>query len=224
MYPPGFTFYITLGVTNTPMSNILLAIKEWQDLAGATLGGLISLAVALIVAYIPIRREDLTAAMLVISNLVAARARHTSLTALAKTRSISEDEYPFWLSEKLIQSRPKLTSTYDAASMRVMATDVHIASHISMFDLTLREMDEKLDRLAEDFHAKLNGQSAPRTLEAMKSDARLLAMELDRLATHAHCAEKLITSLVLGRSRHWNRLKRRFRMAHEEQQCLAKLQ
>lgn len=205
------------------MATFLAAIKEWQDLAGATLGRLISLAVALIVAYIPIRREDLTAAMLVISNLVAARARHTSLTALARTRSIPEDEYPFWLSEKLIQSRPKLTSTYDAASMRVMATDVHIASHVSMFDLTLREMDEKLDRLADDFHAKRTAQPAPRTLDAMKSDARLLAIELDRLATHAHCAEKLITSLVLSRSRHWNKLKRRFRMSAEEQECLAKL-
>jgi hypothetical protein len=205
------------------MSTFLSAIKEWQDLAGATLGGLISLAVALIVAYIPIRREDLTAAMLVISNLVAARARHTTLAALAKTRSIPEDEYPFWLSEKLIQSRPKLTSTYDAASMRVMATDVHIASHISMFDLTLREMNEKLDRLSDDFHAKRTGQPALRTLEAMKSDARLLAIELDRLATHALCAEKLITSLVLARSRHWSKLKRRFRMSPEEQQCLATL-
>lgn len=198
-------------------------IKEWQDLAGATLGGLISLAVALIVAYIPIRREDLTAAMLVISNLVAVRARHTTLVDLAKTRSVPEDDYPFWLSEKLLQSRPKLTSTYDAASMRVMATDVHIASHISMFDLTMREMEEKLDRLSDDFHAKRTGQPAPRTLEATEADARLLATELDRLAMHAHCAEKLITSLILSHSRHWNKFKRRFCMSLEEQQCLAAL-
>jgi hypothetical protein len=205
------------------MSTFLSEIKAWQDLAGSALGGLISLAVAIIVAYIPIRREDLTAAMLVISNLVAARARHSSLMTLAKERSIPEDEYPMWLSEKLIQSRPKLTSTYDAASMRVMATDVHIASHISMFDLTMREMDEKLDRLSDDFHAKRMGQPATRALEAMKSDAQLLSMELNRLAMHAHCAERLITLLILARSRYWNKLKRRFRTSHEEQQCLAAL-
>ena len=212
-----------LGDTTTPMSNFFVALKEWQDLAGATLGSLISLAVTLIVAYIPMRRDDLTAAMLVISNLVAARARYTSLQAVAKSRSIPADDYPFWLSEKLLQSRPKITSTYAAASMRVMATDVHIASHISLFDMTMREMDEKLERLSSDFHAKRTGQSELRSLEAMKVDAQLLANELELLATHAQCAETLITSLVLSHSRHWTRLKRRFRMSPEEQQFLATL-
>lgn len=207
----------------TPSITVISLLKEWQDLAGATLGGLISLAVALIVAYIPIRREDLTAAMLVISNLVPARARHSSLRALAKERAIPIEEYPFWLSDKLLQSRPKLTPTYDAAAMRVMATDVYIASHLATFDLIIREMDEKLDRLAEDFHAKRTGQSALRSLEATKADARLLAEELDRLAEHAHCAERLISMLILSRARAWNRLRRRVRMSAEEKQCLSRL-
>lgn len=206
-----------------PTPDILVLLKEWQDLAGAVLGGLISLAVALIVAYIPIRREDLTAAMLVISNLVPAKARHSSLKALAQKRAIPDDEYPFWLSEKLLQSRPKLTPTYDAAAMRVMAIDVHIASHLATFDLTIREMDEKLDRLAEDFHAKRTGQPAARSIEATKADARLLADELDRLAEHSRCAVQLITALVLSRTRAWNRLRRRIRMSAEEKLCLAKL-
>jgi hypothetical protein len=198
-------------------------LKEWQDLAGATLGGLTSLVVALIVAHIPMRREDLTAAMLVISNLVPARARHSSLKALAQERAIPVEEYPFWLSEKLLQSRPKLTPTYDAAAMRVMATDVHIASHLATFDLTIREMDEKLDRLAADFQAKRMGQPALRSLQATKADARLLAAELDRLAEHANCAEQLITALVLSRARAWNRLRRKFRISAKEKLCLERL-
>ena len=205
------------------MDDLVSMLKDWQDLAGATIGGLISLVVALIVAYIPIRREDMTAAMLVISNVVSARARHTSLVALAKARAIPEEDYPFWLSEKLLQSRPKLTPTYDAASMRIMAIDVHLSSHLAIFDLTLREMDEKLDRIAEDFDAKRNGQSSPRSLEETKADAQLLAEELDRLADHAHCAEKLVTSLVLSRSRSWNKLRRRLRIYTEDKFCLTKL-
>ena len=211
------------GETIITMSSFFVALKEWQDLAGATLGSLISLTVALIVAHLPMRRDDVTAAMLVISNLVAARARHTQLLALAESRSIPSDDYPLWLSEKLLQSRPKITSTYAAASMRLMATDVHIASHISIFDMTMREMDEKLERLSSDFHAKRAGQSKLRTLEAMKADAQLLATELELLATHAHCAEKLITSLVLAHSRHWTKLKRWFRVPLEEQQFWATL-
>jgi hypothetical protein len=198
-------------------------LKEWQDLAGAALGGIFALMVALIVAYIPIRREDLTAAMLVVSNLVAARARHVSLIEVARKKSIPDAHYPLWLSEKLVQSRPKLTSTYDAASMRVMAVDVHIAAHLSMFDLTLREMDEKIDRLAEDFHSKRTTGKTVRSIENMTADARLLADELYRLADHAHCAERLITDLVLSRQRHWNKLRRRFKRSLEESQCLAKL-
>lgn len=208
-------------MTASPM--LISQIKEWQDLAGAALGGLISLAVALIVAYIPIRREDLTAAMLVISNLVPARVRQSTLRALAEARKVSDDDYPLWLSEKLLQSRPKLTPTYDAAAMRVMATDVHIASHLATFDLTLREIDEKLGRLSEDFQATRKGQPALRSLEATRADARLLVEELDRLAEHAHCAERLITSLILSRARVWNKLRRKFRMTPEERMCLMTL-
>jgi hypothetical protein len=204
--------------------DLIAALREWQELAGATLGGLISLAVALIVAYIPIRREDLTAAMLVISNLVPARARHSTLVALAEKQEIAENDYPFWLSEKLLQSRPKLTPTYDAAAMRVMAADVHIATHLAAFDLTLREMDEKLNRLAEDFNAKRTGLPEVRSIEGTRADARLLANELARLAEHAQCAEQLITALVLSRSRLWTKVRRRVRMSAQERQCLAKLQ
>jgi hypothetical protein len=205
------------------MPDLLPILKDWQELAGAALGGVISVLVALIVAYIPIRRDDLTAAMLVISNLVPARARHTTLVTLAARQEIAEDDFPLWLSEKLLQSRPKLTPTYDAAAMRVMAADAHIATHLAAFDLTLREMDEKLDRLAEDFLLKRSGQPPIRPVEAMKADARLLARELEQLAGHAYCAERLTTTLVLSRRRLWTRMRRRFRMSEEERQCLAKL-
>jgi hypothetical protein len=205
------------------MADFVTSLKEWQDLAGATLGGLISLLVALIVAYIPIRREDLTAAMLVAANLVAARARQVTLRDLARSTSITQDDYPYWLAEKLLQSRPKLSTTYDSASMRIMSLDAHLASHLTLFEVTIKEMDEKLERLALDFDAARRKEPKPRSVDSVKADSRLLADELDALAKHASCAEKLITHLILSKSRRLNKLRRVFGLSAEEKKCLAAL-
>lgn len=203
------------------LSQFVTWLHDWQELAGAALGAAFSVVVALIVAHLPMRREDFTAAMVVVSSLVSIRARHNVLVNLAKERRIPETDYPLWLSEKLLQSRPKVAPTYDVASMRIMAIDVQLAAHIALIDVSLREMNEKLYRLEEDFKAKLSTGNGLRSVESMKADAQLLAIELARLARHSACAERLITQLILSRGRTFTKMRRSLWRTKEDKACMA---
>ena len=97
------------------MGELVTFLAKWQTLSGAFLGGVFSLSVALMVAYVARRREDVVAAMLVVGNLTEMTSRQVTLTKQALDAEISKNDYPRWLSDKLIRSRPKLTPTFDAA-------------------------------------------------------------------------------------------------------------
>lgn len=186
-------------------------LYRWQTLTGALLGGVFSLSVAFIVAYIGRRRDDLAAAMLVTVNVVETKARYLSIKHVSKDKKISEADYHRWVSEKLVQSRPKLTPTFDAAVARLMPLDAHLASHLSMFQMSHRELEEKLDRLTEDYREVREKGKSSRSVESIDADARVITKDFERAAKFAECAENLINMLILGRRRHWHRIRRKFR-------------
>lgn len=205
------------------MCEVTAFLAKWQTLMGAFLGGVFSLSVAFLVAYVARRRDDVASSMLLLANLVEMKARFLSVEQVAKERGVPEADYHKWLSEKLVQSRPKLTPTFDAAMVRLMALDAHLASHLSLFHMAYRELDEKIDRLSDDFRSVREKGKPVRSPESMEADARLVVEHLHRAASHAECAEELINMHILSRRRHWNRLKRRFSISEKERECMARL-
>ena len=205
------------------MCELLAILAKWQTLVGAFLGGVFSLGVALLVAYVARRREDVASSMVVVANLVEMKARFTSTRQIAAKQSVPEADFHKWLSEKLVQSRPKLTPSFDAAMARLMALDAHLASHLTFFHIAYRELDEKIDRVADDFQSVREKGTAARSVAAMQADARLLAQHLERAADHAECAAELINALFLSRYRQWTKLKRIFHVSAKEKDCLARL-
>ena len=194
-------------------------LHRWQNLVGAVVGGLFSLGVAFLVGYLARRREDRAAGMLLVGTLVQMLARNAQLDRLAKEKAIPEADFHKWFSEKLVQSRPKMSSEFEASLIRLMPTDLHLAAHLELFKVLMGEMNECLDRLAEDYK-NLHEKGKPQRPGAnIETDAKLSTKAFKGAVLHASCAERLITHLVHGQFPSWHRLRGWLRPTEEERKC-----
>lgn len=148
--------------------------------------------------------------MIVISNLVQFMTRVRTLERLAKEQNVPEEDYGKWVSEKLTYSRPKLSGTFEASIARLLRVHVAAAAHLEMFYMLARDIDEKLDRISDDFK-EFHAQGKPkRPLVVMEADANLIATGLLEAALHADFAEYMLTNLVLGSYSTFYRIRRVF--------------
>ncbi len=194
-------------------------IHRWQNLAGAVVGGLFSLGVALLVAYLARRREDRAAGMLLVGTLVQMLARNTQLEKLAKEKAIPDADFHKWFSEKLVQSRPKMSTEFEASLIRLLPADIHLAAHLELFKILIAEMDECLDRLAEDYK-NLHEKGRPqRPVANTQTDAKLSTRAFQGAILHASCAERLIARVVHGHFPSWYRLRAWLWPTEEERKC-----
>ena len=194
-------------------------IHRWQNLAGAVVGGLFSLGVALLVAHVARRREDRAAGMLLVGTLVQMMARNAQLERLAKEKAIPEADFHKWFSEKLVQSRPKMSAEFEASLIRLMPADLHLAAHLELFKTLIAEMDECLDRLAEDYKNLHEKGKLQRPVANIETDAKLATRAFGGAVLHATCAERLITHMVHSHFPSWHRLRGWLRPSMEEQKC-----
>ena len=70
-----------LGV-NVRWESFVEAVKQWQSITGAVVGGIFSLLVAIIVGHIIRRREDRASGMLLAGSLVPSMGRKAVLESL----------------------------------------------------------------------------------------------------------------------------------------------
>lgn len=192
------------------MDELVKFLHEWESLSGAIVGGVFSLAVAFIVARSARRAEEHTAAMIVISNLVQFISRVRTLKRLAAEQNIPENDYGKWVSEKLTYSRQKLSGTFEASVARLLPIHVSVAAHLEAFYMLAREIDERIDRITEDFNELHTNGRPKRPLSVMESDANLIGSGLSDAELHADLAEYMLTRLVLGKYPTFYRLRRRF--------------
>lgn len=205
------------------MDDFVKLLHDWENLSGAFLGGVFSLAVAFTVARSARRAEEYAAAMIVISNLVQFATRVRALERLAKEKEISQADYGKWVSEKLIYSRPKLTGTFEASIARLLRLHVAVATHLEMFYMLARDIDEKLDRVSGDFE-EFHAQGKPkRPLAVMEADANSIASGLSNAALHADLSEYMLTKLVLGNYPTFYRVRRIFMPSEKDKMSIRTL-
>jgi len=201
-------FSVALGATHSRMDDLVKFFHDWENLSGAVVGGVFSLAVALIVARSARRSEEHAAAMIVISNLVQFISRVRTLKRLAEEQNVREEDYGMWVSEKLTYSRPKLSGTFEASVARLVRLHVAVAAHLEMFYMLARDIDEKIDRISDDFR-ELHAQGKPkRPVAVIEADANSIATSLSDAELHADLAEHMLTKLVLGSYPTFYRLRR----------------
>lgn len=203
----------------TAWSTFLDQIRPWQTLVGATAGGVFSLGVALLVSYLARRREERAAGMLVVGALVQMVARGDALQKLAKKKEIDQADYDKWLSEKLTQSRPKVSALFEASLFRLMDAHPHLAAHLELFRTNFFEMDENLDRIADDYR-NLHEKGKPvRPRKVMEADNKVAAWSFATAVLHADCAASLIDQFVFSYFPSWHRIRRRLFPSTEERKC-----
>ena len=196
-------------------------LNTWQSLIGSLIGGIFALMVALLVAYKAKRQEDLSAAMLVVANLVAVKSASNALSQLSKENEISEEDLPFWYSEKLVRKRLKLSPLFEAYRIRLMPICAHLAIHLEMFQMSFNSAEEKLNKLSKDYHAFDKNSEGRRKVEVIRSDSKAIHREFEQAAIYAHCAETLVTKKILSKLRMYHRFRARFFPTIEDKVCIS---
>jgi hypothetical protein len=200
-------------------SSFICELRQWQSIAGAITGGVFALCVALLVSYLARRREERASGMLVVGVLLQFIARNDSLKRLAEKNVIPKADHHKWLSEKLTQSRPKVSPLFDASLYRLMAAHPHLAAHLELFKMLSADLDENLDRIAGDYK-NLHEKGEPlRPQNVMEADAKIATRGFTTATLHAGCAACLIGQFVLGHFPTWHRIRRWLRPSTEERKC-----
>ena len=200
--------------------NLIEFIFKWQTLIGGIIGGVFALFAALIVAWTVRRREDDSAAMLVLTDLADVRIASEALTQLSNEDKINDDEFPLWFSEKLVYSHPSLSTLFEASVSRLMPVDVTLASHLSLFHKIYSKIIIILDRLKIDYDNFHKTGRPLRPSEHLRSDCRLVANHFKRVVSHSECAEHLIFITVLSKFSFLHRLRRKILLKKQEKECL----
>lgn len=201
------------------MDEIVAFLDKWQTLAGAIIGGLIALLVALLVAYKARRQEDLSAAMLLVGNLVTVRTASRALEDLAKEENIANENLPYWLSEKLVRRRIALSPMFEASRIRLMPVDVRLAAHLELFQVIFTDIEAKLDMLTNDFAAFDAEEKTTRNPEVLKADCRVIHKGFITAVAHAKCAERILTLKVLSNWPTFHAVRMMLKKTSEEKAC-----
>lgn len=205
------------------MENIVNFMDHWQTLIGAIIGGLFALTVALLVAFKARRREEISAAMLLVGNLVSVKAAEETLMEQASEENVEDAILAPWVAEKLVWPRPRLSPMFEASLVRVMPISAVLSAHLDLFHTIYADVERHLERLAGDFEEVRRNGKPLRTKEAMNADASLARKGFAIAAAHAKCAERLLTQLVLSQFPTWHRVRRVILPSKDERQCNKRL-
>ena len=200
-------------------TSFICELHQWQGLAGAITGGMFALSVALLVSYLARRREERAAGMLVVGALIQFISRNDTLKRLAEKNAVPEADHHKWLSEKLTQSKPKVSPLFDASLYRLMTAHPHLAAHLELFKAMFADLDENLDRIADDYRDFHENGKPLRPQGVMEADARIATRAFTTATLHADCAACLIGQFVLGHFPTWHRIRRLLRPSAEERTC-----
>lgn len=201
------------------MSEIGNFLNRWQTLVGAVIGGVFALLVALLVAYKARRQEDLSAAMLLVGNLVTVGTASRTLKQLAKEKKIEKENLPYWLSEKLVRQRIKLSPLFEASRIRLMPVNVHLAAHLELFQVIFTNVEAKIDMLADDISELDSSDSIKRKAAILRADARVINEGFEAAVIHAKCAERILALKVLSNYPTFHTLRMMLFKTKEEKEC-----
>jgi hypothetical protein len=202
------------------MADVIATIKEWQDLIGAIIGALAALGVALLVAYSARRREDVSAAMVLIGNLTTLMAAEDTIRRIAGEQKVDAKQYPIFVVSRLTHSRPQLSPLFESSVARLMPVNVSLAAHLELLGVIYRGVEHHVDVLRSDIKNYNERGELLRGQKDVRADAELVEKGLTMTARHAACAERLLSLLVLSRWRVLHRLRMAVKSSKEECDCL----
>jgi hypothetical protein len=204
---------------------MVVFLFKWQTLIGSLLGGVFALGAALIVAFVVRRRDEIASAMMLIRDLRAFKCMYEALQALKKETEITDEDYPYWCSYKLLQSFHSLSQNFEVCSIRVMPINVELSAHLCLFEEMYKHICIKKDNLSKDFENLYKEGVVIRPQGHMRAEAQLVAQFLQSAVEHASCAERLISDLILSKYCTFKKIKHFFNFKNgEDKECSKILQ
>lgn len=197
------------------LADLIILLKEWKELVGAAIGAFASIVVALLVAHDARRREDVSAAMVLVGNLTSLIAVANTLKKKAAVAEISDSDYPMWLASRLMSYLPPMSPLFEGCVARLMPVDVRLAAHLEIFGVSYRSVEHHIERLARDNEHK----ELARSKADVRADTEVIRNGIAMATNHANCAEHLLACLVLSQWSSWHRLRRLVRPTKEEREC-----
>lgn len=194
-------------------------LSDWQTLIGSILGGAFALTTALIVARSARRRDELASGMVVTATLAQVLVVSDTLEALSLKDNINQEEYPYWFSEKLVHSHPSMPVLFESSVARLMLSNVTLAAHLCLFQITYIEIETLLKRIANDFDWLHRNGKTIRPNELTKAECRIITKHFKTAVEHAICAQYLVGRLVLSRIYLWHRIRRLIWLNKKEKEC-----
>ena len=194
-------------------------LYKWQTLLGAAIGGIIGLLSALIVAHSARRREETSAAMVLVGNLVKVVAAFQTLLKKSEGEGVPADKHHRWLAEKLAKFRSPLSPMFEASVARIMPVNRKLASHLELFSTIYSDVEKILERIADDYESFKRTGEAPRSKEEMDADAEVVKKGFDTAVQHAICAENLLSTLILSKTPTFNRFRMFMWKTKKERRC-----
>ena len=200
---------------------MIATLKEWQELAGAIIGAIAALGVALLVAYSARRRDDVSAAMVLVGNLTTLIAAEDTIRRIAGEQSIAANDYPIFLVSRLTHSKPAMSPLFESSVARLMPVNVSLAAHLELLGVIYRGIEHHVDVLRRDIDHHNEHGKLLRSEKDVRADAELVEKGLAMAAKHAACAERLLSLLVLSKWRALHRLRMLIKSTKAERECQA---
>ncbi len=192
------------------MQSLLAELEKWQTLAGAILGGLFALCVALLVASKARRHEEDTAAMLLIGELKPFVVAAQVLSETGSVNSTTPQDELLRQAVQLKRFRPHLSPLFDSSMARVMTIDTNLAAFLRFFQFHISEAEQCFARIETAEQLLHAGQGSTFTQQELLKDLTLAAKKIHEAAEPANLAIPLLTTLFMGPVPTLRRFCRRF--------------
>lgn len=185
------------------MTSWVQHLKEWQELAGAIIGGVIALFVALIVAHDARRRSERSAAMMLGRHLL----KLIACWVHAQTHPEGRERGDY-----ISVMFPHIPEQYAGSLAAVATVHVHLAAHLNAVEYISADIArilEARERLVAEAHKFPVGSLVRTNLdEEIAARDATLAKWVRMGAEHATCAERLLGVLVFS----WAAMSHRLRL------------
>ena len=190
------------------VEDLLGTLYDWQELAGAILGGLLALLVAWYVAKDARSREERAAAMIVVTALVRLAGNYRTAKQYFEKGEDNPDKVAVNMAAMFALHSPTLSVSATAAIQRLLLVNTQLAAHLSLLEMINNEVDASLARWRQDIEDFVGSgeREFKRSSETRLGDAKTIARGTSTMVDHAACAVLLLNRLVLSRFPTYHRL------------------
>ncbi|QGZ61659.1 hypothetical protein [Paraburkholderia acidisoli] len=187
--------------------DFIATLHDWQDLAGAVIGGLMGVTGALIVAARATRRERRIAASTVLPEVMSLRACNDEIDKAKKVSRRDRRGKARLVCDMLLRARPTLTTLHSPVITQLYDIDARVYSHL----FHAHWMHEQFEPALERYREARNEARAP---HASPDDAEAAEFKLDlqvakttwaweRSVEHATLANYYLDRFVFRRWPNW---------------------